>query len=92
MFSFDPLQQFHSLLRLSGMAGYPGLSYANPHPYEMSMQMARGLNRFPFRYQRGRMVRNQFGPTISGTRFGRMRPGTGAGPVRLAPQSVRYAR
>lgn len=53
---YNPLLQYHNLLRMSAASGYPNTQFASPHPYEMSMSAMRPT-RYPFSYQRGRQMR-----------------------------------
>jgi hypothetical protein len=68
--SYNPLTNYHSLLRMTRMAGYPNMQYYNPHPYQMAWQSGmRPVNRYPFQYNVGRQLRSYVGqPGMGGLR------------------------
>lgn len=63
MFNFNPLQQYHTTMRMSRASGYPNIQFMVPHPYEMAMQSIARRQPYQspyqqaFRYDRGRGMR-----------------------------------
>lgn len=53
---FDPLSQYHILLRGTRASGYPNMQYSAPHPFEMSMAAQTRPAMYPFRHQQGQQM------------------------------------
>lgn len=75
---FDPLSQYHILLRGTRASGYPNMQYAAPHPYEMSMAAQMRPRSYPFRHQVGQQMQ-MGGPYAQGVRPNNQRRGRGYG-------------
>lgn len=74
---FDPLNQYHTMLRGTRSSGYPNMQYAMPHPYEMSMAAQTRPASYPFRYQQGQQMQQLGGNYVQGIRPINQRRGRG---------------